>query len=504
MATAITVTCPHCGNKMRASSEYIGRQGRCPNCRELVAIQASGDPSMETIQPTVSTGPAPDAAARLSSTSVAGWLSGVIGASAAALLYLCIFLPLRNTFIGQLFIQRGPMPYFITLVTCWGLAMLVLKHLAVKKQMSYAELELELIPLEIGVQITPDNVEQFLEHLGALPVPQRYSILGRRIQGALEHFKSRNSVPEVQEYLATQSEIDSSGVDSGYTLLRAFIWAIPILGFIGTVMGISTAVSGLDAAIAPAQPAAAAPAQPGAAPAAPTSGADKLMDGLGTVTAGLATAFDTTLIALVMAILLLFPTESLRRIEYSMLDRIEAFANESLLRRMSDVRGDVSAEEMPEVVRHALDAAFQEHQRWLAQWQSQVGQLGQLVGADFEAVISRVRDQLAETETQRVQQYERLGHLLEDVFEKAKTVTETWQQQAAGSSHEFIDAVTKLQQTLSDGNLGDSMQGLADQVGKLAQRIDGSAAQTGTPTTEVLDPPAGGSGLFGRFLGRRR
>ena len=70
--------------------------------------------------------------------------------------------------------------------------------------------------------------------------PQRESILGRHIQGALGRTRSRNSVPEVQEYLATQAEIDASSVDAGYTLLRAFIWAVPILGFIGTVMGIST------------------------------------------------------------------------------------------------------------------------------------------------------------------------------------------------------------------------------------------------------------------------
>ena len=100
-----------------------------------------------------------------------------------------------------------------------------------------------------------------------------------------------------------------------------------------------------------------------------------------------------------MAITLLFPTESLRRTEYGMLDRIEAFANESLLRRMSDQRGEFSLEEMPDVVRGILDSAFREHQRWLAQWQAQVAQLGQLVGGDFEAAVNRVEDRVAQTES---------------------------------------------------------------------------------------------------------
>jgi len=412
MATAITVVCPYCNNRMRASSEYLGRKGRCPACKKLVEIRATGEESLVTMHPTAATELGRPAQVRLGSTTVPGWKSGVIGAGVTAAVYLVIFLLLKGTPIGDLFLRRGPMPYFITLVTCWGLAMLVMKYLAVKKQLSYAELELELIPLEIGVEITPDNVDQFLEHLAGLPLVQRWSILGRRIRGALEHFKSRKSVPEVQEYLATQAEIDASGVDSGYTLLRAFIWAVPIMGFIGTVMGISTAVSGLDKTIG--QPEAAAVAESDAQAAQPAdteeqTASEKLMSGLGTVTAGLATAFDTTLIALVMAILLLFPTESLRRIEYGMLDRIEAFANESLLRRMSDQRGPLSAQEMPEVVRDALDSAFREHQRWLAQWQAQVSELGQLVGGDFEAAVNRVQQNVSQAEASRLEKYQSLG-----------------------------------------------------------------------------------------------
>ena len=559
MATAITVVCPYCNNRMRASSEYLGRKGRCPACKKLVEIRVTGEESLVSIQPTAAAELGRPARARLGSTTVPGWKSGVIGAGVTGAVYLVIFLLLRGTPIGELFLDRGPMPYFITLVTCWGLAMLVMKYLAVKKQLSYAELELELIPLEIGVEITPENVDQFLEHLGGLPLVQRWSILGRRIQGALEHFKSRKSVPEVQDYLATQAEIDASGVDSGYTLLRAFIWAVPILGFIGTVMGISTAVSGLDKTIG--RPDAAAVAQaddPAAQPAdvPEETASESLMSGLGTVTAGLATAFDTTLIALVMAILLLFPTDSLRRIEYGMLDRIEAFANESLLRRMSDDRGPVSAEELPEVVRDALDSAFREHQRWLAQWQAQVGELGQLVGADFESAINRVQENVSQAEAGRLEKYQSLGLMLEDVFEKAERSMATWQESGHDSeakSREFLSAVSQLQETLaenarlcneisqeqsrmwklySDGSLGNTMMGLAEQIGKLADKLDGSGVSRRKPRApapvadeppatlrkeapEMLDvieptvdpppsPPTQRSGLFGRFWGKRR
>ena len=43
--------------------------------------------------------------------------------------------------------------------------------------------------------------------------------------------------------LKSQSEIDATMVDSSFDLIKVFIWAIPIPGFIGTVLGISDAVS---------------------------------------------------------------------------------------------------------------------------------------------------------------------------------------------------------------------------------------------------------------------
>jgi hypothetical protein len=485
MATAITVVCPQCNNRMRASSEHIGRKGRCPACKALVEITVPGGAeslvSLRSAQP----GAMPrESDIRLSSTNVPVWLAGLIGAAITTVLYLAVFMPLGKSYVGQLFTDRGPMQHCTTLVTCWGLSILVMKYLAVKKQKSYAELELELIPLDVGLQITAGNVDQFLGHLAGLPPPARLSILGRRIQGALEHFKSRSSVPEVQQYLATQAELDASSVDSGYSLLRSFIWVVPLLGFIGTVTGISDAVSGLDAILAKG------------------GGAEKLVEGLGLVTHGLAVAFDTTFLALVMAIVLLFPTESLRKIEYAMLDRIAAFTNESLLRRMSDERGAAPSEELPEVVRRALDSAFREHQRWLAQWQAQVGQLGRQVGADFEAAVGRIQENLSQNESARLQNYESLAQALDSIFEKAGRASSLWQQseeQVQARSREFLDAAAQLQRTL------------AEQVGRLAEKLDafrsagdGSGAPQDSPL--ILEPilPASQEAARAEQLPRRR
>lgn len=431
MATTIFVVCDNCGNRMEASSEFVGRKGRCPKCRNLVMIEATGvDQSAATLQPVG--GDSQAARPAYATTSVPGWLAGLLGLGATAVLYLAVFLPLRSQAIGQLFMDRGPIPPITTFVTCWGLATLVLKYLAVRKQLGYAELELDMIPLEVGVQITPTNVDQFMMHLANLPTEQRTSILGRRISGALEHFRSRNSVPEVQEYLSAQAEIDSSQVDSGYTILRAFVWAVPIFGFIGTVMGISGAVEGLNVSIAD------------------QSGGEALMEGMKQVTSGLATAFDTTLVALCMAIVLLFPTEALRKTEYGMLDRIESFANDSILRRMSDENPD---DKMPEVVRHALEAAFAEHQRWLVQWQSQVAQLGEVIGGDFEVAFSKVHGKLQDAEASRFEKIAEMQKVIDNLFSEASEVSKSRAQMeldVAGNFQRFVEVGQQLQRTLEE------------------------------------------------------
>jgi len=545
MAATITVVCPSCNNQMRASAEHIGKRGRCPSCKALVEIAPSAEESSRMDYRPIRR---PETSGRRSSdtTDVKGWMAGLIAVAATVALYLAVFLPTRGTFLGQLFMDRGFIPYVITLFTCWGAALLVLKYLAVRKQRGFAELELELIPLEIGVQVTGENVDQFLNHLNGLPDDQRQSILSRRIEGALEHFKHRNSVPEVQEYLSSQAELDASGVDSGYTLLRAFIWAIPILGFIGTVMGISDAVSGLKQAMPSSQEQADGDAGAGGKNADqnnPAAGGEaesvgkRMMTAMGQVTGGLSTAFDTTLLALMMAVLLLFPTESLRKSEYRMLDRIEEFTNESLLRRMSEKdRGDGEA---PAIVRDALDAAFQEHQRWLAQWQAQVSELGQVIGSDFEATVMSLQEKLAETERERLSSVQNTAQLVSEMFDKFGESASHWQsstEDVRRNMEASLEASAKLQEAILENNrllteiaekqgasaapasvtlpeeLREEFRELTAEIRHLAEKEPAASSQTQPMQTElpqtepidavVSDDPPERTGLFGLFRGR--
>jgi biopolymer transport protein ExbB/TolQ len=137
----------------------------------------------------------------------------------------------------------------------------------------------------------------------------------QRVRRALEHFSARANVAETVEQLRAQRERDENGVESSYTMLRVFIWAIPILGFIGTVIGIGVSVGGFSESV-------------GAA-----ADLEIMKDSIGTVTSGLGVAFDTTLLALVMSIFIMFPTSSLQKAEEDYLGQVEDYCQEHLVAR---------------------------------------------------------------------------------------------------------------------------------------------------------------------------
>jgi hypothetical protein len=153
--------------------------------------------------------------------------------------------------------------------------------------------------------------------------------------------------------LASQSEIDGAAVASSYALPNVFIWAIPILGFIGTVLGLGSAVAELSESLGGAE------------------SVDEIKVTLQNITANLGTAFDTTLIALIMALLLKFPTSSMQKAEEDLLNSVDEYCNENLLRRLNDGRMGAETDEpnaaivgqLIEAVGDQMGQLVQQHQK---------------------------------------------------------------------------------------------------------------------------------------------
>jgi len=219
-------------------------------------------------------------------------------------------------YFGELFYERGWVPYSLIIMMGWGLGILFFKSRKLKYQRE--AMHYDLIPKVVSDEIRIDTINGFVEHLGSLKIDPHRNFLMNRILRGLEHFSVRQNHSDTANMLASQSEIDANTMESSYTLLKVFIWAIPILGFIGTVIGISDAVASfsgeLDAA----------------------GDIDQLRNKLSEVTQGLGVAFDTTLVALVMSLIVMFPTTMTQKAEEDLLNQVDDYSNENFLKRLRE------------------------------------------------------------------------------------------------------------------------------------------------------------------------
>ncbi len=220
-------------------------------------------------------------------------------------------------FVASLFFKHFLVSCLNMLFFCWAISILYLKYRKLSHQR--AALLLDVLPMHIGKEINAGNVAHFIDHVYRLPRKLRDSLMVNRIRKALELFEVRQSVSDVREMMSSQSDIDSARIGGSYTLPKAFLWAIPLLGFIGTVLGLSHAIGGMNFAN--------------------VEDVGKIVSSINNVTSGLGTAFDATLLGLILAMMLNFPINSLSKQEDDNLNAIDAFCNEVLLPRLNDGAG---------------------------------------------------------------------------------------------------------------------------------------------------------------------
>src|SRR5690606_19308079 len=118
---------------------------------------------------------------------------------------------------------------------------------------------------------------------------------------------------------------DESTMETSYSLLVGFIWAIPVLGFIGTVLGLSEAIGGFGAVLGE------------------SHDISQIANSLRTVTGGLATAFETTLEALVAALAIQILFTFLRKSEEEFLDECAEYCQVHVVNRLRMTPFDTEA-----------------------------------------------------------------------------------------------------------------------------------------------------------------
>lgn len=246
-------------------------------------------------------------------TAVNNVLSFLIGMTLTLLAYgvLSFF---RESVIGAMFMQRGPTPYVMVLFFSWSLAILVVKNC--KLRLQRRALDIDVIPQANDFVLSPSTVQQVLDNTFLVADQPHRFLLFHRIHIALSNLKNIGRVADVDDILRSQADHEESIVETSYSLLRGFVWGIPILGFIGTVMGLSEAIGKFGAVLGE------------------TTDTGQITGALQGVTAGLSTAFETTLIALVAALIIQMLITFQKKAEEDFLDECTEYCLQNIVNRL--------------------------------------------------------------------------------------------------------------------------------------------------------------------------
>jgi biopolymer transport protein ExbB/TolQ len=168
-------------------------------------------------------------------------------------------------------------------------------------------------------------------------------VLARRWRLLLQLWKTTHSTTKVTNRLDADTEAFDLAQQNSYAFPRILVWAIPILGFLGTVIGIGSAVGQFDTFISNAED------------------IDVLRDGLAQVTGGLGTAFDTTFLALTISLVVMLPLAAVERLEQRLLTRIDLLLRHALLPVLPDNASSMGAGVNQQQLYSAVEEAFVRH-----------------------------------------------------------------------------------------------------------------------------------------------
>jgi biopolymer transport protein ExbB/TolQ len=244
-----------------------------------------------------------------------------------------------------------------------GMATLLIKAIGLGAQSSALE-RVTLGPVRDGGHAVED-VHHFLQRLAQLPEWIQGGYFARRLRQALETVRRRRSADALDEHLRYLADVDLERMDGSYASVRIIVWAIPILGFLGTVIGITMAIANLSP--------------------------EALETSMPQVTAGLGVAFDTTALALALAMVLMFAKYFIERLEGRLLTAVDERTAAELVGRFRQYGAErdphvASVRRMAETVIHATETLVkQQVQLWQSTVDAAHRRWGQLVsGASTE------------------------------------------------------------------------------------------------------------------------
>lgn len=223
------------------------------------------------------------------------------------------FIPYDQAFLTRYFAGHW-IEYATTGLFIIGAAILIKKagHLFVERRVFDSIPQ----PLAIADASLHQNILRLEATLDRLALSQRRTWLARRLVDVAEYLRGKSAVRTLDDHLRYLAELAQESLHGSYALIRTLTWAIPILGFLGTVIGITMAIANITP--------------------------EQLESALGQVTGGLAVAFDTTALSLALSMVLVFMTYVVEKWEGNLLGEVEQFGIRQLSMAFSEAEDQAS------------------------------------------------------------------------------------------------------------------------------------------------------------------
>lgn len=181
-----------------------------------------------------------------------------------------------------------------------------------KKAMGWA-----VVPANTDFVLNENTAKAVLQRIqGLVDQPDQFLLLNR-IERGLSNLHYLGQVSEVSSVLRGQAEDDEKTVASSFTLLQGLVWAMPVLGFVGTAQGLAFAMGRFRTVLGD---------------QAADLGAIK--QSLQEVTLGLSTSFETTLVALVFALAIQIWITFRQRAELEFLDACNDYCQRYVISKL--------------------------------------------------------------------------------------------------------------------------------------------------------------------------
>jgi len=194
--------------------------------------------------------------------------------------------------------------------SCFVLMLWVFAIMGYKASAALSEralLQRELVPVPDGVRVLPEDSREYARTIQALPDRLRGMLLPRVLLSSLERFGSTRNVQDVSSVANTLCESEGERLESELSMIRYIAWAIPSVGFIGTVRGIGDALGQ----------------------------AHRAVDGdITGVTESLGTAFNSTFIALLISIVVMFLVHQLQLLQERLVFDTQTYIDHNLIRHL--------------------------------------------------------------------------------------------------------------------------------------------------------------------------